>query len=130
MRKLILAAAIVSVTGCASIVSDSIYPVSVTSAPAGASYEISSESGLIVSSGVTPGQVVLNAGAGYFDGERYTVRYRKDGYEDASSVINSELDGWYWGNILFGGLIGMLAVDPATGVLVAHMRRVLGGESA
>lgn len=27
------------------------------------------------------------------------------------------MDGWYWGNILFGGLIGMLAVDPATGAM-------------
>lgn len=117
MKKLILAGAIVSATGCASIVSESTYPVSVTSSPAGASYEIASESGMVVSSGVTPGQVVLSAGAGYFDGERYTVRYRKDGYEDASSVIDSELDGWYFGNIVFGGLIGMLAVDPATGAM-------------
>jgi len=25
------------------------------------------------------------------------------------------LSGWYWGNILFGGLIGVLIVDPITG---------------
>ena len=27
------------------------------------------------------------------------------------------MDGWYIGNILFGGLIGMLIVDPATGAM-------------
>jgi len=27
------------------------------------------------------------------------------------------ISGWYWGNILFGGLIGMLIVDPITGAM-------------
>lgn len=27
------------------------------------------------------------------------------------------MDGWYFGNILFGGLIGFLIVDPATGAM-------------
>lgn len=105
------------VTGCSSIVSESTYPVSVLSSPAGASYEITNESGLVVSSGVTPGQVTLKAGAGYFDGELYRISYKKEGYQDQVTLVDSELDGWYWGNIVFGGLIGMLIVDPATGAM-------------
>ena len=31
--------------------------------------------------------------------------------------MDSSLSGWYWGNIVFGGLIGMLIVDPATGAM-------------
>jgi len=27
------------------------------------------------------------------------------------------VNGWYFGNILLGGLIGMLIVDPATGAM-------------
>jgi hypothetical protein len=27
------------------------------------------------------------------------------------------VNGWYFGNIIFGGLIGLLAVDPATGAM-------------
>ena len=27
------------------------------------------------------------------------------------------MSGWYWGNLVLGGLIGMLAVDPATGAM-------------
>jgi hypothetical protein len=27
------------------------------------------------------------------------------------------VDGWYFGNLLFGGLIGLLIVDPATGAM-------------
>ncbi|MCQ4288746.1 hypothetical protein NA647_15050 [Pseudomonas stutzeri] len=117
MKKLLLAAATIALTGCSSIVSESNYPVSVQSSPAGASYEITNETGMVVSSGVTPGQVTLKAGAGYFDGELYRITYKKDGYEDQISMLDSELDNWYWGNIIFGGLIGMLIVDPATGAM-------------
>lgn len=31
--------------------------------------------------------------------------------------IVSTVNGWYIGNILFGGVIGLLAVDPATGAM-------------
>ena len=31
--------------------------------------------------------------------------------------IDGAINGWYFGNIIFGGLIGMLAVDPATGAM-------------
>lgn len=106
-----------AVTGCASIVSDSKYPVAVTSSPSGAAYEIVNESGVSVRSGVTPDEVTLRAGAGYFDGEKYTVTYRKDGYNSSTQTLESGIDGWYWGNIVIGGLIGMLIVDPATGAM-------------
>ncbi|MBD8569411.1 hypothetical protein IFT86_10340 [Pseudomonas syringae] len=113
----IIAIAAFAVTGCASIVSDSKYPVALTSSPSGAAYEIFNESGISVRSGVTPDEVTLRAGAGYFDGEKYTVTYRKDGYTSSTQTLESGIDGWYWGNIVIGGLIGMLIVDPATGAM-------------
>ncbi|WP_122858756.1 hypothetical protein [Pseudomonas viridiflava] len=113
----IIAIAAFAVTGCASIVSDSKYPVAVTPSPSGAAYEIFNESGISVHSGVTPDEVTLRAGAGYFDGEKYTVTYRKDGYTSSTQTLESGIDGWYWGNIVIGGLIGMLIVDPATGAM-------------
>ena len=33
------------------------------------------------------------------------------------AILESEVDSWYFGNILFGGLIGMLIIDPATGAM-------------
>ncbi|MEE4954747.1 hypothetical protein V2K54_02550 [Pseudomonas alliivorans] len=80
LKLSLIAIAAFAVTGCASIVSDSKYPVAVTSSPSGAAYEIVNESGVSVRSGVTPDEVTLRAGAGYFDGEKYRVTYRKDGY--------------------------------------------------
>jgi hypothetical protein len=29
--------------------------------------------------------------------------------------IKSKIDGWYFGNLIFGGLIGLVIVDPLTG---------------
>jgi len=31
--------------------------------------------------------------------------------------VKCSLNGWYFGNIIFGGLIGLLIVDPATGAM-------------
>lgn len=122
MRKLnfrlaLIPAALAILSGCASIVSDSQYPVSVITTPAGATFEIRNRAGNVIHSGTTPGSVTLKSGAGYFKGETYTIAFRKEGFADQQTTLNSSLDGWYWGNIIFGGLIGMLAVDPATGAM-------------
>jgi len=112
-----LAAGILTASGCASIVGDSQYPVAITSEPEGANYEVRNSAGQLIHSGVTPGTVTLKSGNGYFKSAGYSVKLRKDGYAEAKTTIDSSLSGWYWGNILLGGLIGMLVVDPATGAM-------------
>ena len=47
----------------------------------------------------------------------YKLIFKKDGYDEKTVEIQSTIDGWYFGNILFGGLLGMLIVDPATGAM-------------
>lgn len=103
--------------GCASIISDSKYPVSVSSSPMGANFEISNREGKVIHSGTTPGSVTLSSGAGYFKGETYSIAFRKDGFADKQTTLNTSLDGWYWGNLVFGGVLGMLIIDPATGAM-------------
>lgn len=104
-------------SGCASIVSDSAYPVSVSSTPVGANFEIKDSTGTIIHSGTTPGTVTLKSGRGYFKKANYTIAFKKEGFADQEIKLNSSLNGWYWGNLLFGGLIGMLIVDPLTGAM-------------
>lgn len=115
--RVLFVAAAVALTGCASIVSDSKYQVEISSNPQGAQFEIANEDGDIVNTGVTPDHIMLEAGAGYFDGETYRVTYRKDGYEQKSTILDSKVDGWYWGNLGFGGIIGWFIVDPLTGAM-------------
>lgn len=124
----ILAASML-LTGCASIFSDSKYQVDVMSSPVGASYEIRNESGVLIKKGTTPDNVTLSASAGYFDGETYTVRFNKEGSDEQLVTLTSSIDGWYWGNILVGGLIGMLVVDPLTGAMYSLPKTVSGNLS-
>jgi hypothetical protein len=39
------------------------------------------------------------------------------GHANAEAKLDSSLSGWYFGNIIFGGLLGMLIVDPLTGAM-------------
>ncbi len=104
--------------GCASIISKSLYPVNISSDPDGADITITDEDGDVVYTGVTPTTVTLKTKRGYFRGKDYTVAFKKDGYDSHSAVISRKADGWYiFGNLLFGGLIGYIIVDPATGAM-------------
>ncbi|MDR0544248.1 MAG: hypothetical protein LBG30_02730 [Odoribacteraceae bacterium] len=104
-------------SGCASIVSKASYPVQINSNPAGAKITIVDKRGWEVYSGVTPTSVKLKASAGFFSKAEYRIKFSKTGYADKTVTINAEIDGWYFGNILLGGLFGMLIIDPATGAM-------------
>lgn len=104
-------------TGCASIVSKTSYPVTVSSNPSGATLTIVNKKGKTVFSGTTPTVVTLKAGAGFFTPGKYTMTMEKAGYPTKTATLRASLDGWYVGNIIFGGLIGILIVDPATGAM-------------
>ncbi|MGA3265192.1 MAG: hypothetical protein ABSE16_00025 [Verrucomicrobiota bacterium] len=112
-----LLASVLSLTGCASIVSKAKWPVSFKSDPPGAQLTISDENGKTVRQGVTPTTIKLASGNGYFKAQNYQVNMKLDGYKEDKGILQAGLNGWYFGNIGFGGLIGMLAVDPATGAM-------------
>ena len=103
--------------GCASIVSKTNYPVAVSSSPEGVNITVIDQNGREVYKGQTPTTLTLNSKKGFFSGASYRVVFEKDGYSTSEITLEKQLDGWYFGNILFGGLIGMLIVDPATGAM-------------
>jgi hypothetical protein len=119
MKLLHLSPAIfLTVCSCASIVSHSTWPVSISSNPPGAKITITNDkNGKPIHVGETPATISLKSGAGFFTTARYRIEYSKPGYVPATSYLSSTLNGWYLGNILFGGLIGILIVDPATGAM-------------
>lgn len=59
----------------------------------------------------------LKSAAGFFTPARYQVKFSLNGYEESVVSITSRLDGWYFGNILLGGLLGMLIIDPLSGAM-------------
>lgn len=104
-------------SGCASIVSKSSYTVMINSVPSEAKITITDKKGVNVYEGLSPSIVKLDASSGFFSKASYLVKFEKEGYQLKTCQITSKIDGWYFGNILLGGLIGMLIVDPATGAM-------------
>lgn len=113
---IILSAATIS-SGCASIVSKSNWPVSVQTNPSGANVIIVNKKGVEVFNGTTPTALKLKSGSGFFGKESYVVTLNLTGYAPKKVNLECKLNGWYFGNILLGGIIGMLIVDPATGAM-------------
>ncbi|WP_119155151.1 PEGA domain-containing protein [Caldimonas tepidiphila] len=124
--KLVLTAGVLALalSGCASIMNGSTQPVTIKSVPDGASVSVTNRAGEKIHNGTTPVTLTLNRGAGYFKSEEYRVQIKKEGFEPKELTIVSTVNGWYVANILFGGLIGMLAVDPATGAMYSFPEAV------
>lgn len=99
--------------GCASIVHGPLQTVDFISQPKGAKLTIDGKD-----FGITPRSVDLPR-VGKFKGDRtqkmaYNVKIELEGYYPYEFRIKRELDGWFVGNIVLGGLVGIV-VDAATG---------------
>jgi hypothetical protein len=117
MKKLLMAAGLATgLTGCATIINGKTQTVNVVTTPPGAQVHIKSEDGSFETTAVTPAMVTLPRGTPYFHGYDFTVDVVKDGYAAQSDQLTHHVSGWYaGGNLLFGGLLGYLVVDPLTG---------------
>lgn len=113
--RLVLALSSGVFCGCATIVSNEADRVSFSSSPAGAEATIRNKRGMLVHQEKTPFELDLDAHEGFFDSAQYHVRFEKECHQPADVLVDATVDEWYFGNILFGGVIGMLIVDPATG---------------
>lgn len=115
LLNIVTAIALAGTVGCASIISKNQYPVSFQSNPSGAKITITDKNGNTIASGSTPYSITLSAKAGPYQSAKYTLTLEKDGYQTTHSELHANLDGWYLGNIIFGGLLGVLIIDPLTG---------------
>jgi len=106
---------LVMLSSCASIFTKGKYPLMINSEPDGASVTITNKKGVEIFSGQTPATLDLKSSNGFFSGAKYQVKISHPGYEDKIIPISSKVKGWYFANILLGGVIGMVIVDPATG---------------
>ncbi len=96
---------------CATIISGSTGHSAIGSTPGGATFTIS-RNGVPIQHGTTPMVVELPKKG------RYSVRIEREGYEPVEMRMVKGVSGWYlFGNIVFGGLIGWLIVDPITGAM-------------
>ena len=123
--RCVVAAGVVGVSffagGCASIVHSGNRSIAISTDPPGATASIRKTGGTtsddVVVVNKTPCTVSLDPRGGYFRGQGYTLRLELAGYQTTEVALTPKMSGWYWGNLIIGGLIGMLAVDPATGAM-------------
>ena len=114
---LLLITVSVFLSSCATIFGRSSYPVAIDTNPPGVDVSITDKKGREVYKGKSPATVVLKSSAGYFSKAEYQVRLSSVGYAEQVVPVNYKINGWYFGNVLVGGLLGMLVVDPATGAM-------------
>jgi len=117
MRWLVRICLLIFCCACASIVSRRTYPVFFDSNPTEANLTITNEQGDTVYTGRTPKTIKLDAYDGYFSRARYEITFRHPDFETSKVRLEARLDGWYFGNFLFGYFIGFLIVDPLTGAM-------------
>lgn len=104
-------------SACATIMRDNSQTIPITSSTDNVDIRIADKSGKVIFEGQTPASVNLKtAASGYFDPQEYTIIASKDGFKNQTTIIDWHVSAWYWaGNLILGGLIGYLIIDPITG---------------
>jgi PEGA domain len=100
-----IAVASTVVVACATIIHGSSQEVGISSQPTGATITVD---------GVITGKTPVAAKLSRKDMHRVAITM--DGYQPFEITTTRKTSGWVWGNLVFGGLIG-LAVDAITGAL-------------
>jgi hypothetical protein len=96
--------------GCATILVGEQQSLTFDSEPAGAQIVING-----VPMGVTPATITVRK-RNY---ENATVLFKKEGYTDQQATLHTKTTGWFWGNILIGGLLGS-SIDSMTGSMLEY----------
>jgi len=106
-NKIILCSLAISLltTSCATIISGSKQNVKFSSNPTAATIFVDE-----VQVGITPFEIKLARG------NEHSVMIKLEGYQTYQTTLTKKLNGWFFGNILIGGLIGII-VDPITGAM-------------
>jgi len=105
MRRRFVACAAVVFVGCATIMHGTSQDIAISSQPTAAAVTVDNK---------PLGQTPVNAHLTRKD--VHTIRITLAGYQPFEMNLTRHVSGWVWGNIVFGGLIG-LAVDAASGGL-------------
>jgi hypothetical protein len=105
------------ITGCATIIHGGPRALPVASTPPGATVSIYDRAGKQVYHQTTPFIATLPSKYKFFSGQSYRLVFEMAGYQKSEVQVLPKVSGWYWGNLAFGGVLGMLIIDPATGAM-------------
>jgi hypothetical protein len=109
---------LVSLSGCATIVTGANQGVMVESDPSGAACTVARDGTQLAAISTTPNTVII--GKGWSD---LALDCKKEGHADSKTSAVSKFQPWALGNILIGGIIGFI-VDGATGAITEYPKVV------
>jgi len=102
---LVMGIGLAILVGCATIMHGTSQNIGISSTPTGALVSVDNKR-----YGKTPLVTKLSRK------DNHIIKIEMNGYQPFESTITRSVSGWVWGNIVFGGLIG-LAVDAISGGL-------------
>ena len=114
----ILCVATLLTSGCATLVKGSSQGVTVKTEPLGAICELRKKGKTVGIVNPTPGTIQLGKGATVLD-----VSCKKSGYLDSNATLTSSMQGWTFGNVILGGIVG-LVVDAASGAAYQYRSEI------
>ncbi len=109
--RLVAALGLAALAGCATITHGSTDTVSIDTRPGGAACSVTQGGVQIARVEPTPGTILVPKSK-----HDLAVRCEKQGYQPAVGTVGSEFQAMTFGNIVFGGVIGV-AVDAASGAM-------------
>lgn len=95
--------------GCASLTKGSAQTIAISTNPAGAACTLTRAGQVIGEINPTPSTVSV-----FKSGKPIVVRCRKRGYKDGSARLGSSFETMTLGNVIFGGLVGVV-IDAGSG---------------
>lgn len=114
----IVAVASILLAGCATIMHGTSEDIGFSSTPTNAKISVDNQP-----VGQTPTIAKLSRK------DNHIVRMELDGYQPFEATLTRNVSGWVWGNIIFGGVVG-LAVDAMSGGLYKLSPEQVSGQLA
>ena len=96
---------VLGIAACGTIMHGGSQDLGIASTPTGAQITIDN-----LNKGTTPMVASLSRK------QNHVIHFTMDGYQPTDLNVTHSVSGWVWGNVLFGGVVG-LAVDAITGGL-------------
>ncbi len=118
MRNPRLVSIAVVAAGCATITTGGFQTISIKTEPEGADCRFFHDGNLVARVNPTPGPILVGKTSGSI-----SVLCRKYGYVDTAGAIGSGFQPMTLGNILLGGLVGIV-IDASTGAMTQYPEAV------
>jgi hypothetical protein len=95
---------------CSTLFNGTTQDLNISADQSSAKITVINDEGAVVYEGGVPAEITLPRA------NAYTVKIEAEGYATQTVQINKAIAGWFWGNCLLGGVVGMI-IDGVSGAM-------------